>query len=87
MDENNDGRTKENTLQGGVDVWITRLTGGSAAAALLICAIYVSFPYFEKQIQGRVDQCNQQVLACVSDLKDARTELRETRSELRECKR
>ena len=87
MDEQHDHKANDRTLQDSLDVWLTRITGGSAAAAVLICAIYVSFPYFEKQIQGRVDQCNQQVLSCVSDLKDARTELRETRNELRDCKR
>ena len=86
-EEQNENKNNTSALSNGIDVWITRLTGGSAAAAILLAAIYVSFPYFEKQIQGRVDQCDQQVIACVSDLKDARTELREARSELRECKR
>lgn len=87
MDEKNENKNEASTLSSGAELWITRLTGGSAAAALLIGAIYVSFPYFEKQIQGRVDQCNQQIISCVSDLKDARTELREARSELRECRK
>lgn len=89
MANDNDNNKNENNispLPGSIDIWLSRIAGGSAAA-LLIFALWVSFPYFDKQIQGRVDQCNQQVLACVSDLKDARSELREIRVDLKECRK
>ena len=94
-EENGNGIDKENknariTLPGSADIWITRLVGGGIGGVFIV-ALWMVLPYVNtylgdykqirlSEIQSKIEQCNQQLTACISDLK-------ESRSELRECKR
>lgn len=85
--ESEDSRS---ALPGGADLWITRLVGGGIGGVFIV-ALWMALPYVGtylsdykairlSEIQSKIDVCNQQLTACVSDLK-------ESRAELRECKR
>ena len=89
MGENNGKDTKKDILvpfQGSPDLWVSRLIGGGLSG-LVVVALWMVLPsvntYLADQkqirlmeIQSRLEQLNQQLTSCVSDLKDARAELR-----------
>lgn len=84
--KNNDGK-----LPGGADLWISRVAGGGLSG-LIIAAIIICLPslntYFADskeirilEIKTQSEQCSQQLLSCISDLKEARADYRSCRKE------